>query len=291
VAKNLTLLERAYILAGVATEQPRYMEMDDMERVKRGNYKTEYEVMGFRKLRTTYSNSSQLGEILKRAENLTHPAIYRMPDNGGVTKIKGLHVKSSHMGDNPLYSKIVDMMCLDNAEKAATILDTDAVYVTQTKINSKLPGVGESWEWHTDFATWGPLDGIKTNNLLTLMIFIDDVTEENGPVRVIPQSHEIEYSTMKDSSAGYEMLCTPAHDVEMALDRVDGRIETLTGKAGDAYIFHSGLLHSSSVNESDKRRSILFITYNSCYNRPWYFSPNRNYWQHSYNWNNILENR
>ena len=50
------------------------------------------------------------------------------------------------------------------------------------KVNSKLPGSRTEVKWHQDF----PFEPMTNDDMITCLLFIDDVTTENGPLEVIP---------------------------------------------------------------------------------------------------------
>ena len=54
------------------------------------------------------------------------------------------------------------------------------------KVNSKLPGSGTAVKWHQDFL----FQPMTNDDMITCLLFIDDVTAENGPLEVIPGSHK-----------------------------------------------------------------------------------------------------
>ena len=54
------------------------------------------------------------------------------------------------------------------------------------KVNSKLPGSGTAVKWHQDF----PFEPMTNDDMITCLLFIDDVTLDNGPLEVIPGSHK-----------------------------------------------------------------------------------------------------
>ena len=54
------------------------------------------------------------------------------------------------------------------------------------KINSKLPAAATQVKWHQDF----PFTPHSNDDLVTALIFVDDVTAENGPLEVLPGSHK-----------------------------------------------------------------------------------------------------
>ena len=74
-------------------------------------------------------------------------------------------------------------------EPARQILGTDRLYIQQAKINAKVAFSGEAWQWHYDFATHHAEDGVPEPLALNLHVFLDDVTEHNGPLVFIRGSH------------------------------------------------------------------------------------------------------
>ena len=54
------------------------------------------------------------------------------------------------------------------------------------KINSKLPRTKTVVKWHQDF----PFDPHSNDDTLTALLFLDDVTLENGPLMIAPRSHQ-----------------------------------------------------------------------------------------------------
>ena len=54
------------------------------------------------------------------------------------------------------------------------------LYIQQTKVNIKAAFVGETWQWHYDFATHHRDDGVPLPLALNLHVFLDEVNEFNG---------------------------------------------------------------------------------------------------------------
>lgn len=73
-------------------------------------------------------------------------------------------------------------------EPARQILEGD-VYIYQFKINMKCAFNGDVWPWHQDFSFWHKEDGMPTPSAITIALFLDDVSEFNGPMYFIPGSH------------------------------------------------------------------------------------------------------
>ena len=50
------------------------------------------------------------------------------------------------------------------------------------KVNSKLPGTATQVKFHQDF----PFQPMSNDDIITCLLFLDDVTLENGPLEVVP---------------------------------------------------------------------------------------------------------
>ena len=72
---------------------------------------------------------------------------------------------------------------------ARQLLGTHQLYIQQAKVNAKVAFTGEAWQWHYDFATHHREDGVPEPLALNLHVFLDDVTEHNGPLIFIRGSH------------------------------------------------------------------------------------------------------
>jgi len=119
------------------------------------------------------------------------------------------------------------------------------------KVNSKLPGSATAVKWHQDF----PFQPMTNDDMITCLLFVDDVTLENGPLEVIPESHKGPlYSHWHDG------VFTGAID-DAVIDPQRDKIIKCTGKAGDVCLMHVNLLHGSAPNLSDKPRTLYITTY------------------------------
>jgi ectoine hydroxylase len=66
----------------------------------------------------------------------------------------------------------------------------EALYMHQFKINGKMAFEGDVWQWHQDYGTWLNDDLMPTERAMNVAIFLDDVSEFNGPLMFIPGSHK-----------------------------------------------------------------------------------------------------
>ncbi|AHH95963.1 phytanoyl-CoA dioxygenase family protein [Kutzneria albida] len=154
----------------------------------------------------------------------------------------------------------------------------DRVYVYQFKVNVKNPQVGQRWPWHQDFAFWSIEDGMPEPHAVNIAINLDEVHELNGPLTVLTGSHRlgiIRAADQPERAAGGDwhehVSADLTHSVpaERAAElAANHRPAQLLGPAGTISAFHPNLVHWSSDNRSDDRRTVLFVTYNSVRNAP-----------------------
>ncbi len=119
------------------------------------------------------------------------------------------------------------------------------------KVNCKLPGSGTKVKFHQDF-TFQPM---TNDDMITCLLFLDDVTLDNGPLEVVPGSHKGElYSLWHDG------VFTGAVADEV-YEEHKSNIVSCAGKAGSVCLMHSSLLHGSAENLTDRARSLYIATY------------------------------
>jgi len=144
-------------------------------------------------------------------------------------------------------------------------LFAEAVYMHQFKINGKMAFEGDVWQWHQDYGTWLNDDQMPTERAMNVAIFLDDVTEFNGPLMFIPGSHRRGVIDAKhDTRTTSYPLWTVDHDlIRQLVDRAGGRqggIVAPKGPAGSMILFHSCLVHASSSNLSPFNRVSVYLS-------------------------------
>ncbi|MDC1340830.1 phytanoyl-CoA dioxygenase family protein [Oceanospirillaceae bacterium] len=121
------------------------------------------------------------------------------------------------------------------------------------KINSKLPNSSTVVKWHQDF----PFTPHTNDDLITALLMVDDVTEENGPLKVVPNSHKGPIYSLWHNGA-----FTGAIDNQKALECEKSAV-LCTGKAGSVCLMHTRLLHGSSANQSSAPRTLHISVYSA----------------------------
>lgn len=187
-----------------------------------------------------------------------------LESNGEIRSYYGVHQV------NDIYKKISQSQRIIGPIKQ--ILESE-VYIYQTKINFKKGLRGEWWEWHQDFPYWKIEDGMESPRVLSVMIYLDDVTEFNGPLMVIPGSHKQGMVAFDDKNDGENEETWTGNNLKYTIDKSilekgfkENNVFSATGKAGSVLIFHGNVFHGSNCNMSPLDRKTLIITYNSVEN-------------------------
>jgi ectoine hydroxylase len=151
---------------------------------------------------------------------------------------------------------------------------TEKVYVYQFKINTKLAFAGEGWSWHQDYVAWKIEDNLSAPRLVNAALFLDDVTEFNGPIIFVSGSHRqglirdgrrVGRSKSEQHLDPEEIALTPA---QMAALVNQYGMESARGRAGSVILFHPEIVHGSAPNISPFHRRLLIATYNDVRNVP-----------------------
>lgn len=147
------------------------------------------------------------------------------------------------------------------------------VYVYQFKINTKPAFGGAEWAWHQDFLAWRLMDNLGSPLLVNVGVFLDDVTEFNGPLIVLPGSHRCgmvrdgrNAETASEEHLDPDDISLPPAQVAELVERHG--MTSLKGAAGSVVFFHPELVHGSGTNMSPLPRKILIATYNDAANPP-----------------------
>lgn len=183
----------------------------------------------------------------------THPANVREKHSGEVRTAMALHLRDPVFADLVRHPRLI--------EPALQIAGAD-LYVQQVKVNVKAAFTGEVWQWHYDFATHHHEDGVRQPLALNLHIFLDDVTEFNGPLFFLPGSHKEgpAPAALDTETTSYPLWVVDRDGVaDMAGRR---RPVAATGPAGTVLIFGDCLVHASPSNLSPWPRRIFSLIVN-----------------------------
>ncbi|MCO7968624.1 phytanoyl-CoA dioxygenase family protein [Escherichia fergusonii] len=120
-----------------------------------------------------------------------------------------------------------------------------------SKINSKLPHTATKVKWHQDFL----FTPHSNDDIITALLMVSEVTPENGPLNVVPGSHQGPlYSHWQNErfTGAVEQQIEHAHCQQPT---------ACYGPPGSVCFMHTRLLHASSPNETDMPRTLFIAVY------------------------------
>jgi phytanoyl-CoA hydroxylase len=132
------------------------------------------------------------------------------------------------------------------------------IQLHHTKLNLKPPSKEARFEWHQDY----PFFPHTNFDLLAVMIMLDDSTEENGCLRIIPGSHK--WGPRNHLFARDGAFSSQLEDRSVLEDPT--RWLTVPVPAGGMELHHCNMLHSSGPNRGVQPRSAIVIQYRAADN-------------------------
>ena len=185
-------------------------------------------------------------------------------DKKSIRTINGLHLKCN------FFQKLcANPRLLPIAQK---LVSDKNLYMHQFKVNFKQAFTGDIWDWHQDYIYWLNGDGMPQPRAISVSIFLDDVTEFNGPLMFIPGSHKfgiveveeelvIKYQPSWLNNVTANLKYKTSRKV---IEKFTKKFGILAPKAqrGSILFFDSNIIHASTSNLSPFDRRFVLITYN-----------------------------
>ncbi|MEM7127141.1 MAG: phytanoyl-CoA dioxygenase family protein [Chloroflexota bacterium] len=146
--------------------------------------------------------------------------------------------------------------CSDNVRSINQQFLGDNVRLWFDSIFTKPAKIGEATPWHQDIGLWTQNPAQKKNkpryrDALTVWMAIDQATQENGCLQVIPGSHKTEVVEHIQYERGLHVEL-PREQVPEMIDK--NGLHHIELEPTDAIVWHAHLWHYSPPNLSDKNR-------------------------------------
>ena len=138
----------------------------------------------------------------------------------------------------------------------------DRLYVHQFKLNAKAAFDGDQWQWHQDFGTWHRDDGMPEARAMNIAVFLDPVTEFNGPLMFVLGSHRDgpATSTLDTVTTSFDLWTVGPDVVGPLAER--GGLSCPKGPPGTMLMFGDAIVHASPPNMSPWPRRIFSLIVN-----------------------------
>jgi phytanoyl-CoA hydroxylase len=143
-------------------------------------------------------------------------------------------------------------------------LISDSFNLQHSKLNMKPARVGSAVEWHQDMSYFPHTN----DDLVTTLIYLDEATEENGCLQVLPR-HHTHFFSHDDADGKFAGMIT-----EKLADF--GTPKPLAAPAGSAIFMHCITPHASLPNRSSYARRTLIYEYRANDSFPIYFGEMTN---------------
>jgi ectoine hydroxylase-related dioxygenase (phytanoyl-CoA dioxygenase family) len=168
-------------------------------------------------------------------------------------------LESGHTAEEPRLRRLkrprIAHPIYDSVLRSGGILDVvarligDGIRTNGDKLNMKSAEFGSPVEWHQDFCFYPHTN----DDLLAVGIPLEDMTEENGCLLVVPGSHKIPLLDHHQDGAFVGAVTDPKFDPTDAVP--------LEINAGGVSIHHARTLHGSAGNTSGRSRRLYLIQY------------------------------
>jgi len=174
-------------------------------------------------------------------------------------------LEDGHTADNPRLRRIaylddLDPVFWDFAENSilpdvvADLVGPDVTF-RECLCNYKWASGGQAVKWHQDI----PFYPHTNLTPMQVLVALEDVTPEQGPLKVIPRSHLGPVFDHYGPDGGWTGYIDEADHDNIALDTA----RELTGIAGTVTIHHGVTVHGSRRNDSPFGRPVLILGYNA----------------------------
>ena len=125
------------------------------------------------------------------------------------------------------------------------------INLQHSKLNMKPARVGSVVEWHQDLAYFPHTN----DSLVTCLVYLDDATENNGCLQVLPRHHTHYFNHAGADGLFAGMITEPIADGRF------GKPVSLAAPAGSVIFMHAITPHASLPNRSERPRRTLIYEY------------------------------
>ena len=148
-----------------------------------------------------------------------------------------------------------------STQLAADVVGPDVKY-HHSKLNYKWANGGTKFDWHQDIQAWPHTD----YSPVTLALFLNDCTSNQGPLLTIKGSHRGPLFSMYDENRNW-VLSIPETELDLSLTKKH------TGPAGSVLLLNCRTIHGSEPNNSNQSRPMLLSVYSSADSIPYTHNP------------------
>jgi ectoine hydroxylase-related dioxygenase (phytanoyl-CoA dioxygenase family) len=193
-----------------------------------------------------------LAELVDGARAVsTHDDVYDLEPTHSAMQPRVRRIKKPHLV-HPVFAEFMRSPRL--LAVLSALLGSSGVRLHGSKLNLKAPEFGSPVEWHQDWAFYPHTN----DDLLAVGVLLDDATDQNGPLLVLPGSHR---GPTHDHHGSDGHFCGAIDPARADLDF--GSAAALTAPAGSCSFHHVRAVHGSAENRSAHSRNLLLYEFSA----------------------------
>jgi ectoine hydroxylase len=203
-----------------------------------------------------------MAELIERSRAVTGSDGVYVLEEGHTADDPRLHRVSSPQDQHPVFWEfMIDPVMTD---LAADVVGPDVKF-HHAKLNVKSGKGTQGFGWHQDIPAWPHTDFSP----VTIGIYIDGCTPDQGPLTVAQGSHEGPLFSMYDDAGNFVVKI---RDKDLGWLK-DDMIRSPTGGPGTTLLLNCRAVHGSVPNKSAAARPLLLPVYSSADSFPYTPSP------------------
>jgi hypothetical protein len=203
-----------------------------------------------------------MAELLDRSRAKTQTDSIYVLEEGHSASDPRLHRVSSPQDQHPTFWEFMTDPVM--TDLAADVVGPDVKF-HHSKLNVKSGRGSRGFSWHQDIPAWPHTDFSP----VTIGVYIDGCTPEQGPLSVAEGSHDGPLFSMYDDDGNYVVKI---RDGDLGWLR-DDKIRRITGGPGTTLLLNCRAVHGSAPNKETAARPLLLPVYSSADSFPYTPSP------------------
>lgn len=191
-----------------------------------------------------------LAELIEAARCISaHDDVYDLEPSHSAQHPRVRRIKKPHLV-HPVFTEFMRSPRL--LAVLSALLGPSGVRLHGSKLNLKAPEIGSPVEWHQDWAFYPHTN----DDILAVGVLLDDATAENGPLMVLPGSHQ---GPTYDHHGPDGRFCGAMDPVRDKLNYASA--PQLIAPAGSCSFHHVRAVHGSAQNRSTQSRNLLLYEF------------------------------
>jgi ectoine hydroxylase len=193
-----------------------------------------------------------MADVIERSRTMAQSDTVFVVEEGHSFETPRLHRVTSPQDQHPTFWEFMTSPVM--TDLAADVVGPDVKF-HHAKLNVKAGQGSRGFKWHQDIPAWPHTD----YSPVSIGIYLDGCEADQGPLAVIPGTHEGPLYSMYDDSGSFVVRI---RDSDLAwLD--DAKVDRLVGRPGTTILLNCRTVHGSVENRSSKPRPLLLPVYSS----------------------------